>query len=142
MDTNVLSESAKREPNQLVLAWLNEVEQDELCVSVLSLGEIYRGIAHLPQSSSRRQKLIAWMQEVLLPWFGDRIIPVSLSVAKRWGELQEQCPRTIPSIDLLIAATALQHDLTVVTRNAKDFQDVPGVTFLNPWVSRKGIPCL
>ncbi|MEM7402465.1 MAG: type II toxin-antitoxin system VapC family toxin [Myxococcota bacterium] len=134
LDTNVLSESAKREPNQHVLTWLNQAPQSELCVSVLSLGEIYRGIEALPQSSKRKSELTTWMQEVLLPWFGDRIFPVNLPVAQLWGELQKRCPRTIPAIDLLIAATALQHKLHVVTRNARDFQDIPDIVVVNPWV--------
>lgn len=99
-------------------------------VSVLTLGEIRKGCATLGEGR-RRARLNVWLETELPAWAGDRILPVDAAVADTWGRLMA-CPERIPAVDGLIAATALRHGLTVVTRNEADFL-ATGVELLNPW---------
>jgi predicted nucleic acid-binding protein len=104
---------------------------------VVSLGEILKGVTRLPESR-RRTELQLWLDNTLRPWFAGRILPVTEPIAERWGILAGQSllrGKTIKVADGLIAATALHHDLTIVTRNVKDFEYL-GVELLNPWESR------
>lgn len=133
VDTNVISELARRDPAASVAAWFEEVGEDALYISVLSLGELRRGIEKLP-AGKRRESLRRWLERDLPAWFGDRLLPIDAAVADRWGRLQQAARRTFPSIDSLIAATALHHQLRLVTRNLADF-DIPGLEKLNPWAS-------
>jgi len=101
---------------------------------VISLGEILKGITILPEGK-RRHQLQQWVAETLRPWFDGRIVPVSERIAERWGILAGECQlkgRGLTMADGLIAATALEHDFTVVTRNVRDFADL-GIGVLNPW---------
>jgi predicted nucleic acid-binding protein len=130
VDTNVLSESTRANPDPRVLAWLREHEH-ELFVSVITAGELQRGVALYPQSR-KRQRLERWLEELLAAFEG-RILPVDRKVAQEWGHYyaaQQQAGRKPPSLDSLVAATAKVYQLTVVSRNAADFPDVPVV---NPW---------
>lgn len=102
--------------------------------SAVSIGEVFKGLTILPQSK-RRLELQRWIDETLRPWFGTRILPVSESIAERWGVLAGQRQlkgRPLKVADGLIAATALEHDLTIVTRNVRDFAGL-GVSVFNPW---------
>ena len=121
-------------PQASVSKWLEEADDNELYFSVVSLGEILKGITILPEGK-RRRDLKSWLDETLRPWFQGRILPVSELVAERWGVLAAECQlggRTLKVADGFIAATALEHDLTIVTRNVKDFACL-GVTVFNPW---------
>lgn len=132
VDANVLSESTRLSPDTNVLAWL-EKHQHELFISVITIGELERGIALYPHSRKRSQ-LERWMRELLLA-FEDRILPVDLRTAQTWGHYyakQQQNGRKPPSLDSLVAATAAVHNLTVVTRNMADF---PSIKVFNPWES-------
>jgi toxin FitB len=131
LDTNVLSETRKRQPAAGVTDWLAAVPPEQLHVSVLTLGEIERGIARIRGRGDQEQAaaLERWLGEVVLGFAG-RILPVTLSVASAWGRQQHLQP--LPVIDGLIAATAEVDGLTVVTRNAKDFER-SGVQVLNPF---------
>jgi predicted nucleic acid-binding protein len=131
LDTNVVSELRKKIPDPHVLAWFEQAEDERLYFSVLSVGEIRRGIERL-DAPDRKRALAKWLEEELLPWFGNRLLPVSLPVAECWGKLLAQAGRPLPSIDSLLAATALEHGLTLVTRNVQDF-DLPGLKVENPW---------
>lgn len=105
-------------------------------VSVITLAEIEKGIALLP-ASKRRLQLEEWFKNELEVWFLGRVLPVGRQVASQWALLLAQAVRSgrpIPTVDSLIAATALAYDLTVVTRNVRDFQ-MTGATILNPWQS-------
>jgi predicted nucleic acid-binding protein len=105
------------------------------CISVVSLGEILKGITILPESK-RRSGLQQWLDETLRPWFEGRVLPNSESTAERWGVLAGQCQlrgRPLGLADGFIAATALEHDLTIITRNVKDFEGL-GVGVFSPWV--------
>jgi predicted nucleic acid-binding protein len=134
LDTNVLSEFARaRQPDQNVDRWLKSTSEDSLFASVLTLAEIRRGIELLP-FGKRRTQLEEW-QDDLVASFAARILPVTKAIADRWAVLSAQTQRqgiTLATIDGLIAATALEHDLTVVTRNVNDFAGV-AVTLYNPW---------
>ena len=131
LDTNVISETVRPRPAQSVLDWLERTPDDALHISVLTLGEIRKGIERLPDSS-RRERLLVWFEHELPDWFGSRILPVDFAVAARWGRLVGQVNRTLPAIDSLLAATALHHELRLVTRNARDFR-LPGLDIINPW---------
>jgi len=123
LDTNIPPEMTRPSPRSSVSKWLDDADDDELYFSVVSLGEILKGVTLLSESK-RRNQLQEWIDETLRPWFEGRILPVSQPIAERWGVLAGQCQlqgRSLKRADGLIAATALEHDLTVVTRNVKDY---------------------
>ena len=131
LDTNLLSETVRPKPDPGVNRWLDTVPDEALYISVLTLGEIRRGIERLTEGT-RRERLRVWLEHELPDWFGDRLLAVDQAVADRWGRLLAEAARPMPSIDSLLAATALHHDLRLVTRNAKDF-DYPGLEVISPW---------
>jgi len=134
LDTNIPSEMTRRHPESRVSRWLDDADDDQLYFSVVSLGEILRGVTVL-RESKRRSQLQQWLDETLRPWFQGRILPVDEPIAERWGVLAGQrqlIGRPLKVAYGFIAATALEHDLTVVTRNVKDFDGL-GVGIFNPW---------
>lgn len=131
IDTNVLSELRRHAPNANVVRWVAERPASTLFLSVLTLGELRKGIEAIDESD-RKRALLDWLDVELPNFFAGRILPVDAAVADRWGRLLAQAGRTLPAIDSLLAATALRHDLTMVTRNLKDFR-LPDVQVLNPW---------
>jgi predicted nucleic acid-binding protein len=131
LDTNIVSELQRKHPSQAVLDWFAATDDHRLHFSVLSIGEIRKGIDKLEQGT-KRSALGNWLEQVLLPWFGPRLLPIDLPVAERWGRLCVEADRALPAIDSLLAATALLHDLVLVTRNLADFE-LPGVRVVNPW---------
>jgi predicted nucleic acid-binding protein len=134
LDTNVLSEFARtREPDQHVDRWLKATPEETLFASGLTFAEIRRGIELLPVGK-RRTHLEQW-QEDLVASFEIRVFPVTKAIADRWAILSALAQRkgiTLANFDGLIAATALEHDLTLVTRNVKDFAGIE-LSLLNPW---------
>ena len=134
LDTNVISELVKPRPEPRVVSWIAATDESLFYLSVLTLGEIRKGIGSLP-SSARRTALEAWLDRDLLVRFDGRILHIDRAVADRWGRLTGSAAarkRPIPVIDGLLAATALQHDLTLVTRNASDME-VAAVPLFDPW---------
>ncbi len=131
LDTNVISELVRARPDQNVTRWIDILPSEALFLSVLSLGEIRKGVEKLA-TGSRRDRLVTWLEHDLPTWFGDGILPVDALVADRWGILIGQTGRSVPAIDSLLAATALVHNLTLVTRNVGDF-DFPDLKVFNPW---------
>ena len=131
LDTNIVSETIRRNPNKTLISWLDQIPGEALFVSVLTLGEIRKGVETLADRK-RREKLRLWLEHELPTWFEDRVLPVDLAVADRWGRLLAEVGRPVPTIDSLLAATALHHELRLVTRNAKDF-DYPGLDVINPF---------
>ncbi|HMD85664.1 MAG TPA: type II toxin-antitoxin system VapC family toxin [Terriglobia bacterium] len=134
LDTNIPSELTKPMPEPRVTAWVDAQDNASLYLSVVSVGELRRGFTALPQSK-RRAQLEEWFEQYLLPLFAGRILPITQSIGNRWGVLRGECQlRGTPlnMADGMIAATALEHDLTLVTRNVKDFAGL-GVVLLNPW---------
>jgi predicted nucleic acid-binding protein len=135
LDTNVISEFNRRgQPNPLVKQWLEAADTDSLYTSVLTLGEIRFGVELLPPSK-RRTQLEQWLDRDVPEWFEGRILPVDQSIADRWGFVRAQAQmkgRPLSVIDALLAATALQHNLTIVSRNVSDFT-VVGLSVVNSW---------
>jgi predicted nucleic acid-binding protein len=133
LDTNVASEMVKPKPHPAVMQWLAAADESLLHFSVITLGEIRKGIASRPEPV-RRAQLESWLS-ALVNRFSGRILPVDLAVADRWGHLAGTCKTrsiALPVIDGLLAATALHYALTFVTRNIKDIQGT-GVDTLDPW---------
>ncbi len=136
LDTNCISELVRPQPERRVMEWVEAADETMLYLSVLTLGEIRKGLAALPQGT-RRTRLEAWLEVDLRARFAGRILPIDSGVADRWGSIAAQAQRggkVLPVIDGLLAATALHHDLTVVSRNAGDFQHSL-VRVLNPWLA-------
>jgi toxin FitB len=132
-DTCALSEFLKKTPDEKVIEWFENQIEDSLFISVLTIGEINKGISRLPPSK-RKTELETWLESILFR-YDKRILPISLNIANRWGNLLgelEPKGRVLPIIDSLIAATALEHDLTIITRNESDFADT-GAKVLNIW---------
>ena len=133
LDTCVISELAKPVPDPAVLAWMERVSDDSLRLSVLTLGEIKKGV-DLLDPGPRRARVDAWLSE-LRATFGDRILPVDEAVALHWGAISaagRRSGRVRPPIDSLLAATAMCHQLQLATRNIADFEGT-GVVVVNPW---------
>ena len=131
LDTNVISELVRPKPAKAVLAWFENIPSEALHISVLTLGKIRKGVEKMPDGA-RREKLRLWLEHELVDWFGTRILLVDVPVADRWGRLIAQMGRPVPSIDSMLAATALHYELRLVTRNQKDF-GYPGLEVVNPW---------
>lgn len=131
LDTNILSETVRAHPQASVKKWLQESQPETLFISVLTLGEIRRGIEKL-NDSKRRTHLVSWLEHDLLNWFGANILPIDLEVAERWGFITASTNHHSNVIDTLLAATALTHNLKMVTRNVKDFH-IPGLEIFNPF---------
>ena len=134
LDTNVICEPTRRAPSPRVVEWLRSVPSSACHASVITLGEIRRGILRLP-AGTRRRKLEKWKREEFQPAFADRILPIGEEEIAAWAEMlagMEKRGRSMPAIDSLIAATALTRDLTIATRNTEDFA-YSGARVFNPW---------
>ena len=132
IDTNVICELVKKSPNKNVVNWFNRVSDRDLYISVLTIGEIRKGLDKI-SDDSYREKVRLWLDQDLITWFENRILPIDQHVANKWGMIQAQTKRTLPAIDSLIAATALHSDLIIVTRNIKDF-DIGMLEAVNPFL--------
>ena len=131
IDTNVISELRRRQPEPRVVELFDQRPARVLYLSVLSLGEIRRGVERL-EEGGRAQALRRWLEDELPAWFRGRLLPIDGAVADRWGRLLAEAGRPLPAIDSLLAATALVHDLVLTTRNVRDLACLP-VTLVNPW---------
>ena len=135
LDTCVISEVVVPKPKQNVIDWVSAQDEEHLFLSVLTLGEIHKGISKL-SASKKKKALGVWLQSDLLERFSGRIIPIDDQVAMNWGAIQASAEKNgtpIPSIDGLIAATGITHKMTVVTRNVADMEH-SGALLFNPWV--------
>jgi tRNA(fMet)-specific endonuclease VapC len=134
LDTCVISELVAKKPNPRVLEWIDTIDADGVYISVITVGEITKGIEKLP-NSKRRRELSNWLENELLIRFQDNLIELDVNILIQWGRLNarlEISGQRAPAIDSLIAATALEHGLILVTRNETDFAGT-GVEILNPW---------
>ncbi len=134
LDTNFVSETRKPRPDLGVLAFLNSNDPNSAFISVLTLGELRKGVAAKKlrdPDPSAAARLAAWVDGLELS-FADRILGIDTATAKLWGEWSSERPR--PVVDTLLAATAVLHDLTLVTREVRDVQGIP-VKLLDPWTS-------
>lgn len=136
LDTNVISEITRTRPDEGVLNFLHESDEDRTYLSAVTWAELQRGVALLP-AGARRQRLSDWLEHDLRDRFGPRILSIDVDIAERWGVLMaasKENGRNVSVMDGFIAATALVHDLCIVTRNEKDFSEL-GVRLINPWAS-------
>lgn len=136
LDTNVVSEFRRLEPNPGVLDWLNRVNPETVYLSVITIGEVKKGIEKLTDEA-RQRSLQGWLENDLLARFHQRIVSLDTDVLLVWGSLAARLERDgtpMPAIDALLAASAVHGDFTLVTRNEADFARA-GVKLLNPWQS-------
>jgi predicted nucleic acid-binding protein len=134
LDTNVISEMVAARPNPKVIEWIQTVDSNQAFLSVIAVGEIMKGIEKLP-ASERKAALELWMREDLLVRFENQLLPIDHQTMLVWGRLVarlDSIGRPISAIDSLLAATALQWEYTLVTRNTSHFQNT-GIELLNPW---------
>ncbi|MFN7097019.1 MAG: type II toxin-antitoxin system VapC family toxin [Gammaproteobacteria bacterium] len=134
LDTCVLSEAIKEKPFPAVMRWLDEVNEETCYISSLTVGEIVRGIFKL-NDSKKKNKLINWLEVDLRNRFDTRILDITREISEQWGKIAatlELDGNTAPVIDCLLAATAYAHGLILVTRNTKDFLNMP-IELFNPW---------
>jgi predicted nucleic acid-binding protein len=134
VDTDIPSELTRDRPDGRVAEFLKNAGKSSMFLSVMTVGEICKGIAALP-AGQRRAALRDWLDSDVRAWFAERILPVTEAIAERWGHLASAAKKrgvAVAVVDGVITATALQHDLTLVTRNVRDFAGL-GVQLLNPW---------
>jgi predicted nucleic acid-binding protein len=135
LDTCVISEYTRREPSLKVIHWVDDLDESNLFLSVITIGEIKKGIERLPAGSNRKQDLALWLNNGLLERFSGRIYPLTVEILLRWGTLYagvEASGQTVSTIDSLIAAIALFHHAILVTRNEDHFRPTR-VEIVNPW---------
>jgi tRNA(fMet)-specific endonuclease VapC len=134
LDTNVISELIAKQPNPKVVAWVNAQDPQRVHLTVITIGEIRKEVAKLPDSK-RKFQVQQWLEGDLLSRFHGRILPITTDVMLRWGDVMgelEQRGVVLAAIDSLIAAIALEQNYALVTRNEVDFA-ATGVTIINPW---------
>jgi predicted nucleic acid-binding protein len=134
LDTCIISELMAKRPNQAVVQWIDSVDEDRLFLSVITIGEIRKGIAKLADSPQKLE-LQEWLSDHLLSRFSDRIVVIDTGVMSDWGQLVgnlERVGKPMPLMDSLIAATVLHGDFVLVTRNEADFESAD-VRMLNPF---------
>ena len=134
IDTCVLSEFTHREPEEKIIEWVKSIDEDMLFLSTITIGEIKNGVESLPDSH-RKNDLLAWLNEGVIGRFGHRILSLDTQTMLIWGGLRARTNKTgtkMALFDSLIAATALQNNLIVATRNTPDFI-ASGVQLINPW---------
>jgi toxin FitB len=134
LDTNVVSEVAKPQPEANVIAWLSEIDEDRLYLSTMTFAEIRRGVELMP-AGRRRDRLAEWLAEELPARFDGRVLDVDRRVAEGWGLVMARSQRagvSLGAMDAFFAATAETHGFALVTRNVRDFR-AAGVPLLNPW---------
>lgn len=138
LDTNVISELMKPRPNRRAAEWVAATPEELMYLSVITIGEIRKGIDLLAEDEPRRAALQSWLDRDLRVRFAGRLLAFDDGVAERWGQLEALAKRqrvTLPTIDAQLAATALHHGLTFVTRNTADIRPT-GVPVFNPWRDR------
>ena len=134
LDTCVLSEPLKRHPSKRVIEWLKGQDEAQLFLSVITLGELRKGICKL-DPGDRRNELDRWIDQDLMDRFAGRVLPVDQEVAGQWGEMSAQAEalgKTLSVLDALIAATSIVFSMTLVTRNTHDM-NATGARLLDPW---------
>jgi predicted nucleic acid-binding protein len=136
LDTCLISELAKSKPDEKVVDWVLSENETSFYVSVLTFGELHKGVEKLPDSR-KKEELQVWIEDELKNRFQNRIIGIDMRVSILWGKIQcfaEKKGKPMPAIDSLIAATGIAYELTVVTRNVTDMEQ-SGVKLLNPWLA-------
>ena len=132
LDTNVISEVKKEDCNPQLRAFLEQIPPEDTFLCALSIGEIGFGVERLPPGK-KKHDLAIWLYTLLPEWFRDRIVPLDEDCMLEWGRLLAQVKWTLPYKDSLIASAAISRRLVLVTRNTRDFEDIPGLSLINPW---------
>ena len=135
LDTCVVSELLKKEPNHNVASWIDSQNEDDLYLSIITVGEFFKGISKLPDNDDRKINLINWLENDLLTRFENKILEIDFNIIKEWGcilGVNEKKGIVIPAIDSLIGVTAVVNDFILVTRNVKDFR-LTNCNLKNPW---------
>jgi toxin FitB len=138
LDTNVISELVTIQPDPSVIGWIKNVDPDDVYLSVITIGELKKGIATMP-TSQRKTVLENWLMDDLLVRFQDHLLSIDTDVMMKWGSLiarMETIGKPMPAIDSLLAATAALNEYTLVPRNVRDFEHT-GILLLNPWVTQE-----
>lgn len=130
LDTNIVSETIRKSPDKHVIKWLSSIDQRDFFLSVITLGEIRKGVEKIKEQA-KKQKIIHWLERDLVEKFAGRIISIDVAIADKWVYLLSS--EQIPAIDALIAASALVTNMKLVTRNVKDFRAISGLELLNPF---------
>jgi predicted nucleic acid-binding protein len=136
LDTCVISEYTRREPNLKVIHWVDELDESDLFLSTITIGEIKKGIELLSADSKRKRALTIWLDNGLLKRFSGRIYPITVEVMLHWGSLYarlETSGQAVSTMDSLIAATALSYGAVLITRDEDHFRPT-GVESINPWI--------
>jgi predicted nucleic acid-binding protein len=136
LDTNVISEWTKPQPDEGVIRWLADADEDRVFISVVTLAELRYGVERLP-AGARRRRLDGWLSDEIRMRFEARVLPVDAAIADIWGAVvarRDAAGRPIGNIDAFIAATAKYHELALVTRNVTDFEGL-GLRLIDPWGS-------
>jgi predicted nucleic acid-binding protein len=131
IDTNVLSELSKKMPNPDVVACVDALPRDGVYISVVTLGEIIKGIEKT-RDSVKKEQFANWYKKIRTVFDG-KIIDIDEGIMTEWGKLVVSCDRTLPALDSLIAATCICNNYVLLTRNEKDFEDIPNLVVQNPW---------
>ena len=137
LDTCVVSELVRPRPKPSVITWIRQCDEDELYLSVITIGELEKGVARL-NDSAKRTRLLSWVRRELADRFVGRLLVIDAGVAACWGSMagaSEARDQPLPVVDGLIAATSQHHDLTVVTRNTGDLERC-GARCFNPWLGK------
>jgi tRNA(fMet)-specific endonuclease VapC len=135
-DTCVVSELISRNPNDTVLRWVSQQNEKQVYLSVVTIGEIQHGIEKLADGK-RKENLTKWLEEDLMTRFKGRILDIDVNVMMQWGRIVaglERISKPMPVMDSIVAAVAIEHNLHLVTRNVKDFENLD-LHIVNPWVS-------
>jgi len=131
LDTNVVSEMMKQEPDRQVRRWFMQHRSNDMYISAITIGETVYGFHKMPDGK-KKDRLSNWFEVEFLEWINDRIFPLGESVLRDWAVVKAG-NRTLPVVDSLIAATAIAAGATIVTRNVKDFEGIEGLAVINPW---------
>lgn len=135
LDTCVISELVKAKPSNTVAGWVRSQEEESLFLSVITIGEIQKGISKLPDDRKKKQRLQKWLSSELRERFKDRILDITIDTAHVWGQVLGTCEKRgiiLPAIDSLIASQGIFHNMTIVTRNISDMEP-SGALLFNPW---------
>ena len=137
LDTCVISELVKTKPDLRMVQWIRSQDEENLFLSVITIGEIQKGISKLPDGRKKKQQLQNWLNKELQERFKDRILEITIGTARIWGQVLGACEKkgvTLPAIDSLIASQGIFHKMTIVTRNASELKP-SGVQLFNPWAT-------
>ena len=132
LDTNIISELHRSKCSQNVRSFIEKIPAEDTYISAITIGELCYGMEKLP-ASKKKHELLVWLYTNVTDWFKDRVIALDTDVLLEWGKIRARAGRTMSAIDSLIAAAAITHHMTLVTRNVKDFEDIEGISLINPW---------